>query len=302
MSADVLTGAAADVALRDAVAAAPISRDVVRVTGPDATTYLQGQLSQDVEAIGVGDAAWSFVLQPTGKVDAWVRVTRLGDDALLLDVDGGHGDALVARLLRFKLRTEAEIELLDTWRAVAVRGPASEVLDRVAPAGGVAVPAGWPGVVGFDLLGPEVAVPDGVPLVDAAALERLRISAGVPAVGAELTDTTIPAEAGAWVIEASVSFTKGCFTGQELVARIDSRGGNVPRHLRGVVVDGTVPAVGADLEVDGATVGALTSVAVTDTGAIGLAVVGRAVEPPADGSVLIDGRARRVRIEALPLP
>ena len=57
---------------------------------------------------------------------------------------------------------------------------------------------------------------------------------------------TIPAELGQWLIDASVSFTKGCYTGQELVARIDSRGGNVPRPLRGLVVDGAVPAVGAD--------------------------------------------------------
>src|SRR3546814_11977806 len=66
-------------------------------------------------------------------------------------------------------------------------------------------------------------------------------------MGSELTDATIPAEAGQWLIDASVSFTKGCYTGQELVARVDSRGGNVPRPVRGLVSDGDQMPTGATL-------------------------------------------------------
>jgi folate-binding protein YgfZ len=105
--------------------------------------------------------------------------------------------------------------------------------------------------------------------VPAAALERYRIAHGVPAMGAELTTETIPGEAGAWAIDASVSFTKGCYTGQELVARIDSRGGNVPRPIRlftitgatgGAAVDaGEGPPVGAEINHDGSVVGTVTS-------------------------------------------
>lgn len=295
----VLAGAAADAELHDGVAAAPLDRDVVRVAGPDALSYLQGQLTQDVEAIDVGDARWSFVLQPTGKVDAWARVTRPADDGFLLDVDRGHGDALVARLLRFKLRTAVDVEVVPGWSAVAVRGPGSDRPDRSPPAGGIVVP-GWPGVAGFDVLGPGVTLPAGVPVVEAAALERLRIRIGIPRMGAELTPSTIPAEVGARVLEASVSFTKGCYTGQELVARIDARGGNVPRHLRFVVVAGTVPSPGAELEVEGRVVGALTSVAAVGPGAIALASVARSVEPPADAAVVVDGTTGAARIEALP--
>ena len=92
------------------------------------------------------------------------------------------------------------------------------------------------------------------------AYERYRIAHGVPAMGAELTDDTIPAEAGQWLIDASVSFTKGCYTGQELVARIDSRGGNVPRPVRLLVVDGEFPvAPGAEIRADGQPVGTVTS-------------------------------------------
>ena len=96
-------------------------------------------------------------------------------------------------------------------------------------------------------------------------------------MGAELTEDTIPAEAGQWVVDASVSFTKGCFTGQELVARIDSRGGNVPRHLRILDAEGPAPAPGTELELDGAVVGRVTSSA----GSIALAYVKRSVTPPA---------------------
>ena len=110
----------------------------------------------------------------------------------------------------------------------------------------------------------------------------------------------MPHELGRWVVDASVSFTKGCYTGQELVARIDARGGNVPRHLRGIVF-GTddLPAPGAEVRVDGRTVGELTSVAVSPErrAPVALAYVHRSVEPPADAEV--DGRP--CRVEALPL-
>jgi folate-binding protein YgfZ len=107
-------------------------------------------------------------------------------------------------------------------------------------------------------------------------------------MNAELTDKTIPAEAGQWVVDASVSFTKGCFTGQELVARIDSRGGNVPRHLRGVVLavaGATLPPAGAVVTVDDAEVGTITSAAHSPLlrAPVALAYVSRAVDPTEEG-------------------
>ena len=271
--------------LRATLGATEIARDVVRVAGPDALAYLQGQLSQDVEDLDVGSTAWSFLLQPTGKVDAWLRVTRTAADEVVLEADGGHGEALLARLRRFLLRTKADIDPLD-WRAVALRGPGAVAAAADAPAD-LQVPAGWPGVEGANLLGPAVTVPSGVPAVGLDAYESLRIRAGVPALGTELTEATIPAEAGQWVIDESVDFTKGCFTGQELVARIESRGGHVPRHLRGVDVPGDeAPAVGAAVTVEGNEVGRLTSVAPRPGGGhVALAVVGRAVVPPSPARV-----------------
>src|SRR5690606_7561419 len=115
------------------------------------------------------------------------------------------------------------------------------------------------------------------------ALEALRIECGVPAMGAELTDATIPAEAGQWLIDASVSFSKGCYTGQELVARIDSRGGNVPRPVRGL-------RLGQDDVPTGATLHLPSGETATDPG-------DAAPEPPpadpggAEGAVAGAGRA-----------
>lgn len=220
--------------LRTELGAAPLARDVVTVRGPEALTFLQGQLSQDLSSLLVDEPVRALLLQPTGKVDAWLRVTLRAEDDLLLDVDAGHGPAVLARLQRFKLRTKVDLEA-DTWSGLALRGPGAR--DVEPPTGTLALDAGWPGVPSVDLLGSGELALSGVPLVPAAALDALRIECGVPAMGAELTEATIPAEAGQWLIDASVSFTKGCYTGQELVARIDSRGGQVPRPLRGLRLD-----------------------------------------------------------------
>jgi folate-binding protein YgfZ len=262
--------------LRSTGGAVPIRRDVVLVSGPEAIGFLQGQLSQDIEALAVGATARALLLQPTGKVDAWLRATRLEDDTVLLDVDEGAGEQVLARLRRFKLRTKVDLEHA-LWSGVAIRGAADGAAVGDGPEVHV-LPADWPGVVGSDVLAPSGASA-GLPLVGPDALEALRVEAGVPAMGAEITPDTIPAELGQWLIDASVSFTKGCYTGQELVARIDSRGGNVPRPLRGLRVDGGVPPVGAEVVVDGRTVGLVTSSATSVAlGSIALAPIARSVE------------------------
>lgn len=269
--------------LRTALGAVPIERDVLTVRGPDAVAFLQGQLSQDVAALPVGASAPTFLLQPTGKVDAWMRATRVADDEVLLDVDAGWGEAVHTRLKRFLLRTKAE--LVPGRRAgLAVRGPGAEAAAAAVAADRpdlLALPAGWPGVEGVDLLASTDGEPvtADLPPAPSEALVALRIESGVAEMGAEVDDGTIPGELGQRAIDASVSFTKGCYTGQELVARIDSRGGNVPRPIRGLLLDGPVLA-GATITVDGAEVGRVTSVAESAAlGSVALAVLARAVEP-----------------------
>ena len=249
-------------------------RDVVRVAGPDAATYLQGQISQDVDALAVNTSTWTFVLQPQGKVDSWARITKVSADEFLLDVDQGHGEALEARLNRFKIRTKADVSLVE-WPMVSVRGagaPHGEL-----PDGCLRLPPVGPDVEGYDIVGPDAAVPADVVEVGADRLEAERVRHGVPAMGSELDADTIPAEIGQWIIDASVSFTKGCFVGQELVARIDSRGGNVPRRLRAVVLDQAVepgaPIVSAGPD------SSVTSLAEIDGAPVALAFLGRKVAP-----------------------
>ncbi|CAB4730959.1 MAG: hypothetical protein F2754_05105 [Actinobacteria bacterium] len=270
-----------------------LERDIVRVSGPDAATYLQGQLSQDVQSLPNDACAYTFVLQPQGKVDAWFRITRLAEDSFVCDVDAGYGSVIVTRLLRFKLRVKVDIELLP-WQFVAVRGVASSDIDGAALGASISVPVTWGGTQGVDLLGPAVALPAGVGAGDADAYETWRVAVGMPAMGPELDESTIPAEAG--VVDISVSFTKGCYTGQELVARVDSRGNRTPRKLRRVVLPpGLQAAPGATLSAeDGHEVGVLTSVG----GPFALAYLRREVEPPA--TVTLAGHS--VNIEVLPTP
>ncbi|HMC51281.1 MAG TPA: hypothetical protein VKI64_00880 [Acidimicrobiales bacterium] len=296
-------------ALRGSLGAVWVPRDFVRVAGPDAVAFLQGQLSQDVVAVQVGASAMSLLLQPQGKVDALVRLTRTGEDELVLDVQGGWGEAVAARLRRFKIRVKATLDPLP-WRCLALRGPALESRrDEVAGGPALAVPADWPGVPGVDLLGPDVEVPAEARLCGMEALETVRVEAGVPAMGSELDERTIPAEAG--IVEETVSLSKGCFTGQELVARIDSRGGNVARRLRGVVVQGDeVPPVGAVLtrpadgeEETARELGRLSSVgrSLVRQAPVALAYVRREIEPPADVALRWEGQRVGARVEELPL-
>lgn len=277
-------------ALRRAVAVVDPRRDVVRAEGPDATGYLQGQLSQDLLGVAVGSSTWSWLLAPAGKVDALVRLTRVADTSWLIDTDAGFAPAVAARLARFRLRTEVEVEVLDGWVVRGLRGPATPAPADIEVIGGTAavIDASWPGLRGVDLIGPDPQLPAALaaaPVASAAAWEAARIAAGVPVMGAELTVRTIPAETG--LIDRTVSFTKGCYTGQELVARIDSRGGNVPRRLAALVLGGPAEA-GANLTTpEGAEAGTLTSSAPTPEGGwIGLGYVRRAV---LDGATVVVG-------------
>jgi tRNA-modifying protein YgfZ len=254
-----------------------LERDVVRADGAEAGAFLQGQLSQDVLALGDGAYAWSWVLAPNGKVDALVRVIRLSESDWLMDTDRGWGEPLLERLNRFKLRTKVSLRLLP-WKVLGLRFTGDARPER--PAGLVEVMSSWPLLEGADRLGESPMVPDGWPLLSAEGYETARVMAGFPRMGAELTEKTIPAETG--LIDLTVSFTKGCYTGQELVARIDSRGGHVPRHLRRLLSRNPLGVDTSLFGEDGQEVGTVTSVARAPDGSwIGLGYVRRGVDPPA---------------------
>ncbi|MGO9560161.1 MAG: YgfZ/GcvT domain-containing protein [Acidimicrobiales bacterium] len=242
-------------------------RDGILVEGPDARSWLQGQITQDIDGLADGESRLTLVLSPQGKVESFCRVTALSDECLLLDTEVGHGCALAERLRRFKLRVKVSLE------SVGV------MCDELA--GGSYDAFGPPEIMSADQPEAERSSP-----AEDERFEVARILAGVPRLGRELTERTIPQEAGNELIDRTVSFTKGCYTGQELVARLDSRGSNVPRRIQllrgaassaGDAAAGGV-AAGDVIEVDGKDAGQLTSVARVGDGEsyVALALVKRA--------------------------
>ncbi|HEV2310726.1 MAG TPA: hypothetical protein VGU73_09390 [Acidimicrobiia bacterium] len=274
---------------------------LVVVSGPDATSFLQSLVSQDLEPVADGTAVPTLLLTPQGKLDVAMRALRVGDD-WWLDTDAAYGPRLADALTRFRIRVKVELD-----DRTATTGLASLVgVDAEVPAVVRALPTRWGDVDGIDLLGPRDAVAAAldslaadVPRWDAARFEAFRIEAGVPRLGVDVNDATIPQEA--FLERDAVSFTKGCFLGQELVCRIDTRG-HVNRYLRRLDVEGgTVPPAGASVVVDGLERGAVTSAAADPDArrVVALAMVRREVEPPASARVQWDGHDEPVQVGAL---
>jgi tRNA-modifying protein YgfZ len=258
------------------------SRDAVVVHGSDAGSYLQAQLSQDISQLATGEARWTFLLEPTGKINVLARVMRAAPLRYVLDTDAGFGDALEERLHRFLIRTKAEVERV-YWPCIAVRGPGAK---DVEAAGDVyPVPAWWIDGEAVDLLGAQPQVPVGLPEARTTELEAARLAAGWPAMGAEITESSIPAETG--LLDVAVSFSKGCYPGQELVERMHARGAQAPRQLRQLLASEPL-TLGAEVVARSRVAGTVTSVA----GPLGLAVLARAVKPP--DVVYVDGQPATV--------
>jgi folate-binding protein YgfZ len=251
---------------------ARIDRDLVVVEGPDATSFLQSLVSQDLDAIGVGESGHSLLLQPQGKLLVDFYVIHVGPDSWWCVCEPGFGAALAAGVRRFKIRVKVEITEVPV-AALALRG-----VPRPADVADVQfVSVDWPGAPAFDAVGPEGAIAQlsaavDAPRFDADAYERARIVAGVPRQGFDTDDRTIPQEAGLELV--AVSFTKGCFVGQELVCRIDSRG-HVNRNLRRLRAPGGALERGAVVSIEEREVGEVTSA----TGDVALAMLRREIEP-----------------------
>lgn len=253
--------------------ATPIERDIVIAEGADARSYLQTQLSQDVESLGLGESAWSFILDAKSSIEALVRVTRIGSERVAIDVDTGLGDAVRGRLDGLLFRTKVSFSQ-DTWPGIAWRGEGAQSQTADAP---IVATSLWHGIEGLDVVGPTVSLPEGVDVLDAGGFEDARVAAGWPAMGSEIADDVTPAMTG--LVGETVSFEKGCYTGQELVARVYHRGADPVRSLVMVAASGEGElAVGDGLFVSGETVGSITSVG--RTGSFGLAYVKRGTTVP----------------------
>ena len=261
-----------------ALRAAPRPRDAVRVAGPDAASYLQRMVSNDVEALDPGGSCEALLLTAKARIVAPLVVLRRGADDFLLLTEPGLGDALAQALRRTRFAAKAEIE---------PEPHASTVVLGAEPPPG-AIPTRDYGVPAYELLDAP-APPEAAPAAQ-EELERLRILARAPRWGRELDDRVLPAEAG--LEERAISFTKGCYPGQEPVARLHYRG-RANRGLRILALAGPeLPSHDAELTLDGKSVGRVTSaVPDGDGGVLALAYVRR--EVPADAVLAVGSRAAR---------
>jgi folate-binding protein YgfZ len=237
-------------------------RSFVRVSGPAAEEYLDRMVSNDVAALGPGESCQALLLTAKARVIAPLVVLRRGHEDFLLLTEPELGDRVHAELVRSRFAAKAEIEREEHTAHVVFGGEGIATDDYGEPAA--------------EVLDAELEV-----TVAPDELELLRIQAGTPAWGKEIDDRVLPAEAG--LIERAVSFTKGCYPGQEPIARLHYRG-HANRGLR-VLTLAELPAPDDELSYEGKNVGRITSAAPTGDGAVALAYVRREVPEDAELAV-----------------
>ncbi|MDH4177081.1 MAG: hypothetical protein OEV72_05840 [Thermoleophilia bacterium] len=247
-------------------------RAFVRVRGPEAAAYLDRMVSNDVASLEPGDAREALLLTPKARVVAPMVVVRNGAEDFLLLTEPELGERLRAELVRYRFAAKCAIDV-ERHRSLVVLGG--------DPPPGAITNCDY-GVAAFELLDAEP--PAGAEPVAEDELERLRILARTPRYGRELDDRVLPAEAG--LEERAISFTKGCYPGQEPVARLHYRG-RANRVLRLLAIEaGELPARDAELASEGKVVGRVTSAARDpEHGIVALAFVRREVAPDASLAV-----------------
>jgi folate-binding protein YgfZ len=287
-------------------------RGHIVVSGRDRASYLHGLFTNDIAALGPGTGCYAAYLTPQGRMITDVWVYELGD-VILLALGAGQKDALLSRLDQFVFSEDVQLEdASTTFGGVAIIGPHAaavverltgvprDTLDALPPHGNLrAAFADQPiivlrvvdtGIGGFELLVDasfgslirNALAMDGVLEAAAAVADTLRIEAGVPLFGRDMTEETIPLEAG--LETTAISTTKGCYVGQEVIIRVLHRGhGRVARKLAGLLIDGAAaPAAGDSVTLDSREVGVVTSATVSPalSRPIALAYLHRDVQEP----------------------
>lgn len=288
-------------------------RAFIDVLGADAAEYLQGQLTNDVEALAVGEGQYAALLDRKGHMQTDMRLIRVGEGAILVDLEPATKDQALRHLTMYSIGRDVQVADASDERAlISLIGPRAAEVAATAPlpefandptqiAGVDVVAVGTRD--GIDLLFPAAErdrlvgalTEAGAVEVSPEAAEIVRVEAGVPRFGAEMDAATMPAEAS--IVEDAVSFTKGCYIGQETVARLHYKG-RPNRHLRGLKLSGAATP-GASLRLGEKEVGTLGGAVVSPAlGPIGLAIVRREAQPGAQLFVGEDG----VTAEVVALP
>jgi tRNA-modifying protein YgfZ len=284
------------------------------VSGPDAVDFLQGQLTNDLEALVPGSGCYAALLDRKGHMQADLRVLRLSDQEVWLDTEPGATDVVVRHLSTYKVGRQVEIAQPGSELAIlSLLGPAASELAATGPlapehahrelqVGGVHCRAVATDL-GIDLICPATEAGDvagalveaGAVQVSEPAAEILRVESGRPRFGREMTAATIPQEAG--IDGRAVSFTKGCYIGQETVARLHYKG-KPNRHLRGLKLDAPVTQDDA-IALEGRDLGRIGTAVVSPAhGPIALAVIRREAAPGA----LVEVGGTGVRGQVVDLP
>ncbi len=285
------------------------NRGKLLFTGPDAAEYLQGQLTNDIEALESGDGCYSALLDRKGHMQADMRVLRVAPEEIWIDTEPEALEAARRHLQTYKIGREVEVADVSEERALlSLIGPRSAEIAttpplpphrcaRVTAHGAECLAVGTRD--GIDLVVTagdagrlrEALIAAGAPDVTEEAAEILRIETGTPRFGAEMGPQTMPAEAG--IVEAAVSFEKGCYIGQEPVARLHYKG-RPNRRLRGLRLSAPA-AAGEALRLGEKEVGSVGSSCLSPAlGPIGLAIVRREAEPGDELAVGEDGVTARV--------
>jgi folate-binding protein YgfZ len=285
-------------------------RGKLALSGGEAKRFLQGQVSNDVESLQSGHGCYAALLTPKGKMLGDLRILDTGEE-LLLDTERVALQPLFNMIRRFRLGYDVELHKRTVERGLlSLIGPEAASVARVEnlPRGEHRHLATTIDAVGARVIRTDVGVDvlcdsadtaalaaaleqaGAVPVSDSAA-ETLRIEHGRPRYGIDLDDTVIPQEAG--LNHRAVSFTKGCYVGQETVARLYYRG-KPNRQLRGLRCAKAV-AVGDEVSFNGRPVGRVASTAISPRfGPIALALVRREAPPGTAVSVGTEGLAADV--------
>ena len=231
------------------------TRDEILVTGIDARKFLHSQLANDIASLAIGDSRYSLLLEPTGKITSLVRVRCIAEDNFLLDTESGLAEITSSRLSRFKIRIKCEI-VTNSQNYFLFRNLTNE--QHVKLVSSDSAMKAWRGAnlevdaVTFD---PKQIL--NIRQGSSGEYELARVLAAWPIMGVDMTTDSTPSETG--LTDVAVSFTKGCYPGQELVERMDSRGTAAPRSLRLIRATGGV-RVGEPVMLNGQEIGVYTSV------------------------------------------
>jgi folate-binding protein YgfZ len=260
-----------------------LDRALISLTGRDRVRWLNGMVSNNVRDLAVGNGVYAFALNAQGQIQGDLYILNRGEN-LLLEIERAQVETLLPLLRRYIIMDKVEIEdLSENSTVIGLVGPKSaEVLGALGGSGDDIAALQfterqWNGIEITVVCGDNPCVPNyelwvakeqakslwsavtaaGAQEIDDDALETFRILCGIPKVGLDIRERTLPQETGQ---ERALSFTKGCYIGQEIVERIRARG-SVHRAFVGFEVEGPAPSVGTKIQYEGKDVGEITSIA-----------------------------------------